>query len=333
MAFFPHLVAGPIMRAKELIGQFRGSDALAPKEVGRGIWLLATGLFMKVVIADQLAPKIDVWFEAPAAALRSRDVAVLALGFGLQMYFDFAGYSRIAQGSGTLCGIRLVKNFNYPFSAVSPPDFWNRWHISLSRWIRDYIFLALVGRSRALGRLCAAAIIAMVLCGLWHGFGVKFVVWGAFHGAVIAGYQIYRYFGGGRIGSALAGRSPTARRAHDLAGWAATTAILLPGWILFRSKTLSQAGVMLATLVTPHRHPGRNVEGNLYLHIGALFALTLLAPFVQSLVEQTFASIERTNMTGLRLALDASRGVAVGVLLAASLLYLGTKASFIYFQF
>jgi D-alanyl-lipoteichoic acid acyltransferase DltB (MBOAT superfamily) len=321
------------MRAKDLIRQFHEPGGLMPRELGRATWLIVSGLFVKVVIADQIGPKLDPWYLGPPTALSAADTALLGLGFGLQMYLDFCGYSRIAIGSGLFAGVRLVENFNFPFAAVSPPDFWNRWHISLSRWIRDYVFLAFVGRSRSLGRLCVAAILSMVLCGLWHGVGIKFVVWGAFHGAVIAGYHLYRHVAGGRIARAFVEGPPLLQRVHDLLGWGATLVVLLPGWILFRAETLGRAVGMLAAFVTPRRLHGRSVDGHVYLTVALLFLAVMLAPFVASAVERAVAHVERDRPLAWRLAIDGARGGVVAVLMATTLLYWGTTKIFIYFQF
>jgi alginate O-acetyltransferase complex protein AlgI len=312
------------MRAKELIRQFAAPDAFRLRT--SGLWWIVSGLFLKVVLADQLSPKLDVWYSASPDSLRAADVVVLALGFGVQMYLDFVGYSRIAVGSGRCLGIELVENFNYPFSAVSPADFWNRWHISLSRWIRDYVFIAFVGRSRGLFRLCQAALFSMLLCGLWHGFGVKFAVWGLFHGAVIAGYHCFR-----AARDRFIGRPDGSSRLIPIAGWAATLVALLPGWVLFRAETLTQAGRMLSALVTPGRLAGRAVEGNIYLHVAVLFVGVLAMPWVEQGVKAAFARIGDRSTADLGLAV--ARGALLGATAVIALVYLGTKMSFVYFQF
>jgi alginate O-acetyltransferase complex protein AlgI len=329
ISFFPHLVAGPIMRAKELVRQFRAPAAFTATRLASGLWYVASGLFLKVVLADQLSPKLDVWFAAPVASLHAPDVVLLALGFGVQMYLDFAGYSRIAIGSARCLGIELVENFNHPFSAVSPPDFWNRWHISLSRWVRDYVFFAVVGRRRNLMRMCQAAIAAMILCGLWHGLGFKFFVWGLFHGLVVAGYHVFRAAREKLFGRPQ-GTSPMRERVTSFFGWATTLVVLLPGWLLFRAETLGGAARMLRTLVTPRLYAGRAVEGNVYLHVALLFAVVLAAPPVTALLDRALAETRAEWREPLA---SVSRAVAIGVVSAVTLVYLGTKLSFVYFQF
>ncbi len=133
------------------------------------------------------------------------DVWLMAIAFGLQIYFDFSSYTRMAIGSAKLCGIQLVENFNYPYSAANPVDFWNRWHMSLSRWIRDYLFFPLAGNRPTLGSMLRAAVVAMTLCGLWHGAGWTFVLWGFYHGLLICGMHLVRFERGPkRCGVAIA---------------------------------------------------------------------------------------------------------------------------------
>ena len=194
IAFFPKLIAGPIMRAKELLPQIeKPVTRLTSGTFLDGTWLLATGMFLKVVLADGLAPQVDQAFARPIEGVGTTDVWLMAVAFGLQIYLDFSSYSRMAIGSARLCGIQLVDNFNYPYSATSPVDFWNRWHMSLSRWIRDYLFFPLLGKSATLGAMCRAALMSMTLCGIWHGAGWPFLLWGAYHGALISGYHIVTY--------------------------------------------------------------------------------------------------------------------------------------------
>jgi alginate O-acetyltransferase complex protein AlgI len=202
LAFFPHLVAGPILRAKELLPQIEKARPFDRDRFFDGIRMIATGLCLKTLLADGITPDIDAAFARTPETLSSIDVAVMAMAFGMQIYFDFASYSRIAIGSAKLCGIELVENFNYPYSAHSPSEFWNRWHMSLSRWIRDYLFYPLTKGRTDLWDLCRAAVLSMALCGLWHGAGWTFVVWGLYHGVLIAGYHIVTFRSRAKPGAA-----------------------------------------------------------------------------------------------------------------------------------
>lgn len=139
-------MAGPILRAKELIPQFALEKWVYRRDdIANGLWFLASGLGVKVVFADGIASGVDGYYAQDPRGFGAPDVLVMAVGSGIQIYLDFSAYSRIALGAAQLCGIKLVENFNYPFAAEHPADFWNRWHMSLSRWIRDYIFFPVVG--------------------------------------------------------------------------------------------------------------------------------------------------------------------------------------------
>jgi alginate O-acetyltransferase complex protein AlgI len=330
VAFFPHLLSGPIMRAKDLIGQFHQPDGLRPREVYRGGTLVIWGLFLKLALSDQLAPRLDAYFDGPAPALSPTDAGVVALGYGIQMYLDFLGYSLIAIGAGLLCGAKLVENFNHPFSAESPADFWNRWHISLSRWIRDYVFLAAVGRSRSLLRLCSAALLAFALCGLWHQWSVKFLVWGLFHGAVLAVYHVYRTLIGTRVARVLAVGPPRASQAYDGLGWLATTAILLPGWVLFRAPTFERARVIFGSFASFERP--RAVPSVTVVHVFALYVLVLAAPAAGRALSRLLAWEDGAG-AGARLGFRLARGFVFGVIATSILVFWGGHSGFIYLQF
>ena len=194
LSFYPHLVAGPIMRAKELIPQFEAEEWRPRREqILSGLQTLAIGLFLKNVIVDKFSWEVDAAFAQPLTEVGWKDALSMAVGFAVQIYLDFSAYSRLAIGSAQLFGIELTENFNYPFRARNPADFWNRWHISLSRWIRDYLFFPLVGKRMRVSRMCWASIASMVLCGLWHGAGYTFILWGAYHGLLTAGYYVARW--------------------------------------------------------------------------------------------------------------------------------------------
>jgi alginate O-acetyltransferase complex protein AlgI len=331
IAFFPKLIAGPIMRAKELMPQFAGELSPSLRNVRDGLALVVSGLFVKVALADGIAPAVDKAFARAPVALGSIDVAAMAIGFALQIYLDFSSYSRIAIGAAQLCGIQLVENFEYPFSAHSPVDFWNRWHISLSRWIRDYVYYPLVGGRVTLTNMCKAAVISMTICGIWHGAGWKFVAWGFFHGLLIAGYQVYRFVTR-KLGSAPDEGSLRARAQLVLAVLAFNAA-LLPSWLLFRASDLTHALRLIDTLLTPWNHATRGLPGNFFLHVTALMSLVWLAPFCERLLQVVGAEIKPLEQPKKQIWYSAAGGVAAGVLFAFCLLYLRAKTTFIYFQF
>lgn len=331
VAFFPHLLSGPIMRARDLIGQLHMPGGLLPRKRASALALIVWGLFLKLALADQLAPRLDAFFDGKELPLLSpSDAAVIAIGFGVQMYLDFFGYSLIAIGAGLLCGARLVENFNHPFLAQSPADFWNRWHISLSHWIRDYVFLAAVGKSRSLWRLSSAALLAFALCGLWHQWSLKFAVWGLFHGAVIAGYHVYRTLVGARINRALAETSAVVRLFYDGLGWLATTVVLLPGWVLFRAPTFTRAFELLTSFVAIHRPP--SLGSPTVVHVLILYSLVVVAPLVGPVLDRGRAWATEAGPRE-QLLLRVAGGFALGIVVAFILVFWGGHSGFIYLQF
>jgi alginate O-acetyltransferase complex protein AlgI len=236
-AFWTRLVAGPIVRLDEMRPQLDvGQRRLARQDVAAAAQRILFGIAKKIVIADSLAPYVDSVFgssTAPGAA----DSTLAILGFGAQLYYDFSGYSDIAIGSARLVGYRLPENFDWPYSAHTPQEFWNRWHMTLSRWIRDYLYTPLsfaLRRRRGLAPL--AIVLAMAICGLWHGPRWTFVVWGVWHGALLAAGQT-------AWGRRVTGGSPTGIRAAGLR--LGTFVLVHVGWVFFRSATVADALGML----------------------------------------------------------------------------------------
>jgi len=220
-AFFPQLVAGPIERASNLLDQFSAPRRFTSDHADRALWLLIYGYAMKVVVADNLAPIVDTLFipEQPFGW----SVVLATLAFGIQIYADFNGYSLIAKGVALLFGFELIWNFRYPYWSVSINEFWRRWHISLSTWLRDYLYIPLGGNRRGELITNRNLLLTMALGGLWHGASWTFVLWGLLHGTALA---MWRKFSGGTApGSKTAGA----------AGWALTMLVVFVGWFLFRA--------------------------------------------------------------------------------------------------
>jgi len=189
VAFFPQLVAGPIERAKNMLPQISARRSFKLDDFEKGIWLIYWGLFKKIFIADNLAFLVNENFANSAQI--SFPVAYLSLvAFAFQIYCDFSAYTDIARGSARLFGFRLMNNFNFPYLAENPQDFWRRWHISLSTWLRDYLYISLGGNRKGRFLTYRNLFITMVLGGLWHGAAWNFVLWGAYHGFIL---MIYRF--------------------------------------------------------------------------------------------------------------------------------------------
>ena len=272
MAFWPVVLSGPICRLPEMLPQFR--KPTSPWNHGsEGIQRIVLGLFMKVVLADSLAQGIDNqggvnWGFDQVQTWNPMDIVSLSLGYGLQLFFDFAGYSHIAIGSALLVGIRLRENFRSPFGATSPSDFWGRWHMSLSSWIRDYVFFPLATRRRNFGWRLLAVIVAMVVFGAWHGLAATFLLWGLYHGLVLAGQRM------------LSKNSPNSIRPVPALGWALTFTLINLGWILFRSGSLEQAGRMYASLFSSGQPA--SLAATFHLLVIVLFGGHLLLLFLRS---------------------------------------------------
>ena len=239
LSFFPQLVAGPIERADALMPQFRGERDVRPADLRAGLSLLLSGYFRKVALADFCGAAVNRIYALPAP-----DGSAALLGavlFGVQIYCDFAGYSEIARGSARLLGVRLTRNFDRPYLAPTLRDFWRRWHISLSRWFSDYVYVPLGGSRRGLPRQIVATLAVFLLSGLWHGANETFVVWGLLHGALMCAYLLLR-----RLGV----REPETRCGKLLSGFA-TYALVTLGWVIFRAQTLGQAAGLLSRIVSP----------------------------------------------------------------------------------
>ncbi|MFC1673840.1 MBOAT family O-acyltransferase [Pseudomonadota bacterium] len=256
VVFFPQLIAGPILRAREVFWQLDHRPAFNLDDISIGVRRIFYGLFLKVVLADNIAGYVDDGFALDPATISAWDVWTLAFLFGFQIYFDFSAYSHIAIGSARLMGIKFPENFNFPYLANSPKDFWRRWHISLSSWIRDYLYLPLCGakvRDESVGglsvatekdhvgegRRTAALFATWAIMGLWHGAAWTFVAWGVWHAVMIVGYRMW----------ASLVRVP--RWMGLTLGWAVTLPLMMLGWLPFRAASLGDTWDMFAKVVSP----------------------------------------------------------------------------------
>lgn len=330
VTFFPQLVAGPILRAGEVIWQLDKRPAFSWDDIHAGALRILGGLALKVLLADNIAPSVNQGFALDPAGLSAIDVTTLAFLFGFQIYFDFAAYSHIALGSARMMGIRFPENFNFPYSARSPRDFWRRWHISLSSWIRDYLYLPLLGTrpdTQSTGgiaqtrvpvgqRRAATALVATwAIMGLWHGAAWTFVVWGLWHAGLVL---IHRGLIRATEGRSLPG-------VVVLAGSAVSMFFLMLGWIPFRADGLEATFAMLGAFVDPGRWLFLGMRENVYLITFLVFVLVMLGPLFWRLA----------GWLGKLRALPAQLAVwgAGTVTLAAVLVYLRPLEQFIYFQF
>ncbi len=261
-AFFPHLVAGPIVRASELLPQLERPRDPRRVDNARALALIVSGLFLKVVIANHLASQIvDDVFAAPSQH-SSLEVLVGIYGYAVQIFADFCGYTNIAIGIALLLGFHFPQNFASPYTATSLQDFWRRWHMTLSRWLRDYLYIPLGGSRK--GRLLTYRnlMLTMLLGGLWHGAAWTFVVWGGIHGTVLAGERLARER---RAARGLPAPCDTLRRRW--LGRIGTFHIVCFAWIFFRADSVSRAGEIIERLGTGWGAPSPLVTWSVFLAI------------------------------------------------------------------
>lgn len=238
VSFFPQLVAGPIVRASDFLPQLETYRALSKVRMIEGGRLLVLGLFKKVFIADHLARYVDVVFSG-AGLFDMATTWLAVLAYSIQIFCDFSGYSDMAIGIAKMLGYDFTVNFRMPYLADSISDFWRRWHISLSTWLRDYLYIPLGGSRKGRGRTYFNLMVTMLLGGLWHGAAWTFVFWGGLHGAALVISKHYSLLSGER--GLRAERSLAAR----FAGWAGTMFIVAIGWVFFRSQTFTDAALIL----------------------------------------------------------------------------------------
>jgi alginate O-acetyltransferase complex protein AlgI len=277
MAFFPVVISGPICRLPDMLPQFRSQALPLAEDRWRGLCRIATGVLM-MQISDLLGKGIQSGQGITAAfdqatAWSGLDVWCMAIGFGLRIFFDFAGYSHIAIGAARMMGFQVPENFARPFTSTSPSVFWTRWHMSLSFWIRDYVFLplAVLRREDWWRKFCL--LLAMVLFGVWHKATLLFVFFGCYHGLLLVGHrqiqQLQRRFQWEPEG-----------RYYDALSWVATMTLVNLGWIFFRANSVTQAGQMLSALLKPATYLSHTLPGTLYLLVAGVaisYAVTLYA--------------------------------------------------------
>jgi alginate O-acetyltransferase complex protein AlgI len=229
VSFFPQLVAGPIERASHLLPQFERTLSITRPMLEEGIWLMIWGMFKKVVVADNLDALVNMAYQNTPY---SGPLVILGtIGFGFQIYCDFSGYSDIARGAARTLGFDIMVNFNLPYLASNVREFWQRWHISLSTWLRDYLYISLGGNRGGRARTYVNLFVTMLLGGLWHGAAWNFVLWGAWHGT---GLMIHRAWSSG---TGQGSRRAPGRRWW---WWPLTMAFVFYGWLLFRAQSFDQ---------------------------------------------------------------------------------------------
>jgi alginate O-acetyltransferase complex protein AlgI len=239
--FFPHLIAGPICRAPQLIPQLKEKKIFSWDNVHDGAFLFLAGFFLKTSIADGISPYINIIYSNPGN-YSGLDNLWAVIGFSVQIYGDFCGYSLMALGSAKLFGINLPFNFNLPYNSLSIKEFWRRWHITLSNWLRDFLYISLGGNRDSKIKTYRNLCITMLLGGLWHGANWTFLAWGGIHGSALAVNQVFA--------ATTFGQKCAEIKWFRIPAWFLTMAVVLISWIFFRASTISLAFSQINMITT-----------------------------------------------------------------------------------
>jgi D-alanyl-lipoteichoic acid acyltransferase DltB (MBOAT superfamily) len=344
VSFFPHLIAGPLVHHAEMIPQFkRGRTGRSAVLAARGLAIFAAGLFKKVVIADNLAQFVSpVFTHLDAGGSVTTPWAWLAtIAYTLQIYFDFSGYSDMAIGLALLFGIRLPVNFRSPYQATSVVEFWRRWHVTLSRFLRDYLYIPLGGNRLGEQRRYTNLMVTMLLGGLWHGAGWNFLIWGGLHGLYLSINHLWREWRGEASGLTAKGVS-----------WAITFFAVVIAWVFFRARTIAGAWQMLGSLFgfeggsAAYTPPGIlrlmdlpvlvGTERLLLVGSGTIALALLIALFLPN-VPQIFGYREYRHSPEqsafVRWRPNAAWALFTALALSSSLFGMWQRLEFLYFQF
>jgi D-alanyl-lipoteichoic acid acyltransferase DltB (MBOAT superfamily) len=299
VSLFPQLIAGPIVRPKVLLPQLAAKDPVDNSRVTNGLMLFTCGLLKKVMVADRLAFYADPILNAPKR-YGSVDLWLSMVAFSLQIYFDFSGYTDMARGLARMLGLELTRNFDSPYHADSPSDFWKRWHISLSTWLRDYLYIPLGGNRKGKRRTDVNLMITMLLGGLWHGAGWNFIIWGGFHGLLLLMFhRIERPW----------------QRLHRAVRHGVMLPLILLSWIPFRMHTLADLGTFLRRATFRPDVPTASPTLWAYCALGVLLCAL------------------PKNSNDIRWNLGWRETVGFAALAVVAILHLNLSSKFIYFAF
>ncbi len=322
VTFFPQLVAGPILRAKEVIPQLNEKRSLDIEDIRIGLRRIIFGLFLKVVLADNIAPLVDVGFSADVSLLSAFDVWTLAFLFGFQIYFDFGAYSHIALGCARLVGIKFPENFNFPYSSSSPRDFWKRWHISLSSWIRDYLYLPLTGskvQDKSVGGITpvpsnstnVALFTTWAIMGLWHGANWTFVMWGIYHALAIMIYRLVMPY------------VPQSISSNMILAILVTLPFMMLGWIPFRAENIQDALLLMSKVFVVSEYTWLGLRENSYITA----AILTFGVLVTKKVDDYFRNLNNNEIILLM------ESLLMCLMIPLIYIFLRPITQFIYFQF
>ena len=316
VAFFPQLVAGPIVRARDFLPQVMRRRELDWAQMYEGCYLVLWGLFKKIIIADNVAVVVDRVFDGDIA-LQGGAVVVALYAFSLQIYCDFSGYTDIARGCAKILGFEIGLNFNLPYLSASPGEFWQRWHISLSTWLRDYLYVPLGGSRKGKRRTLINMMLTMFLGGLWHGAAWTFVVWGLYQGLLLVVYKLLAP-GWTRL---TTGWSDRRRCTAHWVGVLFFFQLWCLGWPLFRAESLDQTWSILSALLVPWSIRGTGI--------------TTLAICALPVIAMQLAQYYRNDLNVVLRLPAPMRGLVYAALFIALTVFFGEQVEepFIYFQF
>ena len=318
--FILQLVAGPIERPQNLLWQFRVEHKFDIQRVYEGLQLILWGLFKKVVIADRLSIYVnDVYNNSDNWP--GSNLLLATIFFAIQIYCDFSGYSDIAIGSAKIMGFKLMTNFNRPYFAKNIQDFWKRWHISLSSWFRDYVYISLGGNRVSKTRMYLNVGIVFLLSGLWHGANWTFVIWGVIHAALVIIYLLYR-----QLGKGLSGH----RWYIDVVCIAMTFLVVCFGWIFFRASNVFEAVTIIKKMATINLGNFRLNYGIGEPQFGITSAVVSFMMILILIVTEIFQNVKQTALNNKPLIDMAFNGTILFFVIAFGVFQ---KTSFIYFQF
>lgn len=318
--FYPQLVAGPIERPQNLLWQFRVKHSFDSERLYEGLKLMLWGLFKKVVIADRLALYVNEVYGNPAD-WPGANLILATVFFAIQIYCDFSGYSDMAIGAAKVMGFKLMTNFNRPYFARNIQEFWKRWHISLSTWFRDYVYISLGGNRVSAGRIYLNVAIVFLLSGFWHGANWTFVIWGAIHAVLITGYMFYRKM-----------KKKTYRDTFvtNMLSLLVTFVVVCIGWVFFRAASVSEATLILKKMAFADWARFDLLNGSLNRQFGATSCLIAIFAIVVMVVNERYQNVQQTSWNN-KPWLD----VIVHACFLSMIILFGVfqKTSFIYFQF
>lgn len=342
VVFFPQLIAGPIVHHKEMMPQFASEAVLRPtaRRFAIGLSIFAIGLFKKVVVADRVALWASPVFDLAAmgGSLSTLEAWIGAFAYTMQLYFDFSAYSDMAIGIGWLFGIRLPLNFYSPYRSRSIIDFWHRWHMTLSRFLREYLYFSLGGNRKGVVRRYMNLLATMVLGGIWHGAGWTFLVWGMLHGGLLALNHMWRDFGPDAAGLRQ-------NRVWQLLSWVGCFLFVVVGWVFFRAANLDAALVVLGAMfggaaAGPQDASLAFATGENLFWLCAMIAGTVWLPNVFEIFEDETIVIgaapsgaESDPRVRFAWRPNLRWALLLGLMAAVALLHLSRVSEFLYFQF